>query len=516
MFNHLPRKTNIIKAFVISGVCALLNIVIGFGYRYLFLKILSIEYLGINGLFTNILGLLALAELGITGSIVYRFYDPISKDDVKKVGELMRFFKNAYLIIAGAIFGVGLAITPFLKFLIKDAAEVPADVNLYVVFILFLLQSASTYLFSYKLTLLSADQKQDQFSVINIIISFGRYSSQIIVLFITKNYTLTLLAGILITMALNFIASLWVASRYKFVFDVKSKLDVEERKNIYKDTTAAMFHKIGGTVLNSTDNILLSKFIGLAITGIYSNYYLITYNIMRIIGVLFQSFTSSLGNAHFMLDKDSRYVLYKKSLFLNFAVTGLMTVCAYSLINDFILVWLRKPLFLDDITVILIIIQFYMEAVRFVSMSYTSACGLFVRDKARPLIQAFLNLLISIIALKKFGISGIFIGTIISSLVTVFWREPYLLYKNAFGKKVLEYWFEYIKNVVVVLLSILILQFSANKYIIVNGMPHLFVLKALACMLVFVLIHFLFFFRTEEYKYMISLIVNFAKKIKTK
>ena len=135
MFNHLPRKTNIIKAFIISGVCALLNIVIGFGYRYLFLKILSIEYLGINGLFTNILGLLALAELGITGSIVYRFYDPISKDDVKKVGELMRFFKNAYIVIASAIFGVGLAITPFLKFLIKDTAEVPADVNLYIVFI---------------------------------------------------------------------------------------------------------------------------------------------------------------------------------------------------------------------------------------------------------------------------------------------------------------------------------------------------------------------------------------------
>ena len=385
---------------------------------------------------------------------------------------------------------------------------------MYVVFVLFLLQSVSSYLFSYKLTLLTADQKQYQFSIISFIISFARYLAQIIVLLITKNYTFTLLFGIGVLIFLNFISSQWVASRYKDVFSVKTKLDVQERKNIYKDTSAAMFHKVGGTVISSTDSILLSKFIGLAITGIYSNYYLIIYYIQWITWTLFSSFTSSLGNAHFMLDEDSRHAIYKKTLFVNFAVVGLMTVCAYSLIDDFILVWLRKPLFLDEITVILIIVQFYIQAVRYVSTAYTSACGLFVRDKARPLIEAFLNLSISIIALKIFGIAGIFLGTIISCSLTTFWREPYLLYKYAFKRKVLEYWIDYIKNVIVVLLSILILNFSANKLISFNGMPQYFILKALICILVFALIHFLFFFRTEEYKYMISIILNFIKKFK--
>lgn len=504
VFNHYSRKTNIIRSSFFSMICRFVDIALGLGYRYLFLKTLAIEYLGINGLFSNILGVLSLAELGIANSIVYRLYEPISKEDVNRVGELMGFFRQAYLLIGLVIMLVGLAITPFLQFLIKDTSEIPSDVNLYVVFLLFLLQSCSSYLFAHKLTLLIADQKQYLHSIVITIITIIRYVVQYCILISSRDYTLTLVSGIAVTVVLNWVFSLLVSKRYRSVFQVKSKLGKQDRNEIYKDTSAAMLHKIGGTVLSSTDNILLSKYIGLAVTGLYANYSMIISSLFGVVNMFFSGFTPSLGNAHAVLDKDSRYKLYKKTLYINFLVIGLTTVCIIGLIDDFLLLWLRKAYFLEKSVVVLLSINYYINGTRIISSSYTTACGLFVRDKKRPVIEATLNLLISIVALKLIGLGGIFLGTIISSLLTVFWREPLLLYKYAFEKSVADYWKQYIKSVIVVVLSSLIVHLFVNRMIIVNGNLLLWLLKALICIAVFLLIHFLFYCKTEEYRYILS------------
>lgn len=511
VFNQYSRKTNIIKSSFSSLLCRFVDIVLGLGYRYLFLKILSIEYLGINGLFTNILGVLTLAELGITNSIVYRFYEPISKEDVNRVGELMNFFRLAYLFIALVITLVGLAITPFIQFLIKDASEIPSGVNLHIVFLLFLLQSSSSYLFAYKLTLLVADQKQYLHSIVLTVITIIRYSVQFFILILSRDYTLTLVSGIAVTVILNWVFSLWVSRRYQPVFQVNSKLSKEDRTAIYKDTSAAMLHKIGGTVLSSTDNILLSKFIGLTVTGLYANYSLVISSLFGVITTVFSGFTSSLGNAHAVLDKDSRYELYKRSLYLNYFIVGLTTVCIFGLIDDFLLVWLRKAYYLEKSVVFLLSINYYINGARIISSSYTTACGLFVRDKARPIIEATLNLVISIVALKIIGLGGIFLGTIISSLLTVFWREPLLLYKYAFGKSVACYWKDYAKSAVVVIISSLVVRLFVDSMIVVNGNLLLWLFKALICIAVFLAIHFVFYCKTNEFKYILNQVKNMLK-----
>lgn len=504
IFNHYSRKANILKSSFFSLICRVVDIALGLGYRYLFLKTLSIEYLGINGLFTNILGVLSLADLGIANSIVYRLYEPISKEDVNRVGELMDFFRQAYLLIGLVITVAGLAITPFIQFLIKDASEIPTDVNLHIVFLLFLLQSSSSYLFAYKLTLLIADQKQYLHSIVITAITIIRYIVQYFILISSRNYTLTLVFGIAVTVVLNWVFSLLVSKRYSSVFQVRSKLGKQDRNAIYKDTSAAMLHKVGGTVLSSTDNILLSKFIGLTVTGLYSNYSMIISSVFSVISMFFSGFTSSLGNAHAVLDKESRYELYKKSLFLNFFIIGLTTVCIFGLIDDFLLLWLRKEYYLEESVVVLLSISYYINGTRIISTSYTTACGLFVRDKARPVIEAILNLIISIVALKIMGIGGIFLGTILSSILTVFWREPLLLYKYAFEKSVVDYWKEYIKSAVVVVISFLIVSMFVDRMLLVNGNLLLWILKALICIAVFFIIHFLFFCKTNEYRYMLS------------
>ena len=443
MFNHESRTKNVLKASFVGATCNLLNTILGFIYRTIFIQILSSNYLGINGLFSNILQILSFADLGISTAIVYRFYEPISKNDIAKVGQLMNFFKKVYMSVATVILVVGVSLLPFLNFFIKDSGEIPQDINLQVVYLLFLLQTLSSYLFVYKQTILSADQKQYVASLMQTFITLIRYIFQLLILVATHKYIWTLVSSILLNLLFNFIFSEWVSHTYKEVFNVKESISKEEKKQIFDDTKATLCHKIGGTVLNSTDSIILSRYVGIVATGLYSNYSMILSSLSSVLNQVFGSFTSSLGNAHVEQNKEQKYISYRRLLFGNLWITSICTVCLYNLLNDFITVWVGSDLLLDNLTVTVLCVQFFMENARIISTSYTNGCGLFVKDKIRPVIEATINLVVSIIMTNWLGIAGVFVGTIVSHLCTVFWREPYLLYKYEFERSLQEYWIYY-------------------------------------------------------------------------
>lgn len=440
IFNQDARTKNVVRTSLISVGCNFVNAISGFAYRTIFLQVLSATYLGINGLFTNVLQILSLADLGIATAIVYRFYEPISQKNVQKVGEYMRFFKRIYWMIAGVILAVGLLLLPFLKYLIKDASDIPADVNLHLVYVLYLLQNVSSYVCSYKHTLLTADQRQDIVTLLYTGVRMLSYLLQVSVLLLRRDFLMSLWVNIAVTILMNMAISAWVSKKYRPVFQVKTTLPKEEQLQIYSDTKATMMHKIGGTVLTGTDNIVLSKFVGLAITGLYSNYSLVIGTLNNFLLQLLGNLTASFGNAHVELSTDRQYINYKRMLFMNLWLAGMITTCLYLLVDDFVVLWLGDEMLLDKVTVGVICVQFYFSATRKVTTSYVDACGLFVKDRWRPLIESAINLIVSIILAVRIGIAGVFIGTIISHLCTVFWREPYILYRYAFQKKMTEYW----------------------------------------------------------------------------
>lgn len=448
-FNHQSRTRNILKTSFTAGICRVSNILLGMAYRMVFLRYLSVEYLGINGLFSNILGVLALAELGFSSAINYRLYKPIRIEDCVRVGRLMHFYRKVYSGVAFSIVLLGLLLIPFLTFFIKDSGEIPEDINVYFIFILFVLQSSTSYLFSFKFALLVADQRQYQLSFVRMISSIVCVSMQIVVLVLWKKYIFTLVVGILFHLLFNMLASFWVTRKYPKVFSVKSNISKEEEKAIYHDTAAALLHRVGGVVINSTDSILITKFVGLAATGLYMNYAAVLSSVNNLVNIFLGSFNASLGNAHVSLDSKKRFDVFRKSLFLNFWIVGLITACLFVLADDFITLWLGSQFKMDSLTVCLLCVMFFIEGVRHVSTSYTNVSGLFVRDKPRPVIEASLNLLISIVGLKWIGIAGVFLGTIASTLLTVFWREPYLLYRYVFEKSMIKYWIEYAKYVAI-------------------------------------------------------------------
>ena len=443
MFNQESRTNNVLKTSFVGTTCNLINIILGFAYRTIFIKILSSNYLGINGLFSNILQILSFADLGIGTVIVYRFYEPISKNDVQKVGQLMNFFKKVYLWIAIFILAAGLCLLPFLNFFIKDSGEIPQDINLQIIYLLFLAQTLSSYLFVYKQTILSADQRQYIASLIQTLFTFCKYILQVLILVITQKYIWTLASSIVLNVVLNVVFSEWVSYKYKEVFCVKATISNEEKRKIFQDTQATLCHKIGGTVLGSTDNIILSKYVGIIATGMYSNYSMILSSLSGILNQVFGSFTSSLGNAHVEQNKEQKYISYKRLLFGNLWISSVCTICLYNLLNDFITIWVGASMLLDKLTIMVLSVQFFVETARIISMSYTNGCGLFVRDKIRPVIESMINLIVSIGMTKLLGIAGVFIGTVVSHICTVFWREPYLLHKYEFEKNMQEYWIYY-------------------------------------------------------------------------
>lgn len=502
IFNTDSRLRNASKSSVVSAMTSIVNTLLAFVYRALFVQILSAEYLGINGLFTNILTVLSLSELGITTAITYRFYQPIKDGNVRRVGQLMNFIKRVYQIIAVTILILGIILIPFLDNLINKNSQLPSDINLVFVYVLFLIKTVATYTYVYRQTLLAADQRQYTLSVLQCIVNLIRYIGQIVVLIITLNFTDTLIVEIVLTVILNWGMGLYIKKIYKPIFDIKESIAKEEKKAIFHETEANMLHKIGNVVLNGTDSIVLSKFVGLLETGLYSNYLLVLNGLNTVVGQLLNGFSSAIGNALVSQDNESGIKTFKRLTYVNLTLASVTSVCLYALVNDFISIWLNKSMLLDSFTVLCICTQYFLEISRKVNTTYVNNSGQFVRDKPRPIIEATLNIVISIVLAKKIGIAGVFVGTIISHLFTVFWREPLIISRYVFECGLRDYWLMYIKFMVVTYINFVIvsmINIRVDNWI------------ALICKAIMVLIYscitvFVTFWGTEEEQYFLNLV----------
>ena len=134
------------------------NTILSFVLRTVFIYTLGIQYTGVSSVFTDILTMLSLSELGISTAIATALYKPLHDKDNSKIRKLMKFYKNAYRYIAIFIFIVGILLLPFLKYLITDIPDIKE--NIYLIFIFYMMKTSISYLFVYKSTILNADQKQ--------------------------------------------------------------------------------------------------------------------------------------------------------------------------------------------------------------------------------------------------------------------------------------------------------------------------------------------------------------------
>lgn len=505
------RTSNSLKNMAFGIGSQMLSILMGFFTRWMFIALLGKEYLGVSGLFTNVLSLLSLANLGFDTAIIYSLYKPLAEGDMVAVKGYMHVYKRVYQAVCIAVLVLGGILMPFLPHLINGEVTIPE--NIYVIYGLFLLQSASSYLFSYKQSLLTASQQNRVNSLYHSIFMVLRNLGEMVVLFFFHAYIPTLLCIIAFQLAEN----AWIArvadKKFPFLADSSAGQITPEQKNALKENVKSLFlYKISGTIISSTDNILISKFQGLASVGLYSNYVYIVDVIRTFLSYIFYSMTASIGNYNATESKEANERMYYNLFFASFWLYGFTGICLGVLLNPFISLWIGKEYLLPGWTVFIIIANYYTAGVQYASTTYREVTGLFKIGKYRPLIAAVINLVVSILLAYPLGISGILLGTIISRLCVYFWYDPYIIHKTLFERKLTHYFATYLLYGAAAL-GVGAICFIVGSSIPVQNEGLAFLMKVVLCAVLPNALFFLLFRKREEFQVILGYVRAIGRKI---
>lgn len=426
----LDRTKNGIRNMLWGVLNRIINTVIPFAIRTVFIYSLGAEYLGLNSLFTSILTVLNLAELGFSNAVVYNMYKPIAENDTDTICALMNFYKRVYHIIGILVTFAGILIIPFLSKLIKG--EVPSDINLVLLYLLYLGNAAVSYfLFAYKNCILTAYQREDIISKINIVLKFVMYAAQFLALVSIRNYYAFLLCMIANTIVTNIITAIY-SDKYYPQYKCRGKISDENRAIIKKNIKGLMIGKLCLVSRNAFDNIFLSMFLGLQTVTIYGNYYYIMNAISGILTILMTSIGAGIGNSVATESVEKNYHDYMKFIFMYSWISGWCTVCLFCLYQPFMIIWMGNDLLFPMIDVFLICLYFYSLTMGDVRSQYSAATGLFWENRVYVLVEAVINIVLNYLLGKKLGVHGIILATWISIFFINFGWGSLIIFQNYF------------------------------------------------------------------------------------
>lgn len=493
----------------------ILTLFTAFVVRTVFIRCLNAEYLGINGLYSNILSMLSLAELGFGTAIVYSMYEPLANKNYEKLQQLMRLYKKAYTVIGTVVLLLGLALVPFLDVLIKDKPNIN---GLTFYYILFLLNSVVSYwFFAYRNSLLEADQKAHVVTNYNSIFNLIKSVAQIVLLVIFHSFTIYLLIQIICTICQNIVVARKVDKLYPFM-RIKSRRNLprNEKKKIFKDVKALMLTKISHIALNSTDNIIISAFVGLKWVGLLSNFVMISDAITSILCQITSAITASLGNFFAKNDKKAGYGLFLKVEFLNFWLYGFCMIALIILLNPFINLWLGDTYMLSQGAIVWLSINFFVAGFMNTIFTFRSTLGLFTQGQYRPLIVTAINIGLSIGLSYRWGIVGVLAATSISRLCVNLWYDPWLVHKRGFGVSVKPFFVKYIKRCIL-LLGIVLGMKWISEIVFIGGITFInFIIMLIIVGIIPNMIFVFVFYKKEEFQYFVILVKKVCLKIKMK
>ncbi len=496
------RTINSIKNISFGLISQLTSTLIAFVTRTIFIYILGVEYLGIQGLFTNILSILSLANLGFGTAIVYSLYKPISEKNTKEIKAYMNLYKKFYRVVASIVLIVGIALIPYLDKIVN--LNINVNENLYIIYFMFLMESVVSYLCIYKQSILIASQKSYHISKIHTYFLILSNFMQIMILVTTKAYIPVLTIQILLRVIENIIISKKADKKFPYLKDyvIDVGLSHEKKKALYKNVYSMFMYKISGTIINSTDNIVISYFIGVVYVGIYSNYILILSTLKTFVSYIFSSLTASVGNLVVSKENKKKKEIFDLIFFISFWIYGVLSIILFIIINEFIEIWLGSSFLLSKFTVFIIILDFYTAGIQSAATMYRDTTGMFSVGKYRPIIASILNLLISILLVQKLKIAGVLLGTIISRLCVYFWFDPYIIYKNIFKEDVKKYFIKYFLYCIILLATTLITS-NLCKLVMVHNRYLNILLKFIICSLIPNIFFIIVFFKSREFKSLI-------------
>ncbi|MDP4118193.1 MAG: lipopolysaccharide biosynthesis protein [Bacillota bacterium] len=496
---------------IINGlVLQFISIGCNFATRYLLVHMLGKEAVGLNGLFTEVISMLSLMEMGVGTAITYNLYKPLTDKDEVKVGQLMRLFSHAYYIIAAAVLIIGGALVPFIQLLIKDISAPLSYVRL--IYFLFVCKTATSYLFAYKSMLLDADQKNYVSSRVNAGFKIVAVFADMIVLFATKSFVFFLITDAVFVTGSNILTAYLTDKHYPYLKRKTEKLPAGERRKVFANIKYLFISTLSGKITNSTDNILISKLISTLQVGSYSNYSMIINAISGITSKISGTLTGGVGNM--MATESSEYcsAVLKRMTFIFYMAASVCGVCLYCMLTPFVVIMFGKSYVLSAGVVFVSVVNFFLMVVRDPLWKIMTTSGLFRKDKNISIAGSLINLVISIILGLKIGMVGIFLGTTATHVIQIILKIR-LLYRERFHMKCGWYYIMFTKMTVIYFAEIAI---AAYLCVLLPGwnMWIRFIAVGTISALVPVAVNVLIYYRTSEFKYMVELFEKIVLKRK--
>lgn len=492
----IERTRNASRNIVFGIMLKIYQIFIPFLMRTAMIYLMGIQYLGLNSLFTSILSVLNLAELGVGSAMVYSMYKPIAEDNHDSICALMKLYRTYYRIIGAVIACVGIAVTPFIPKLINGT--IPDNINIYGLYLLNLGATVLSYwLFAYKNSILQAYQRNDVRSKVTLVTNTVQYGFQIWVLWEFYNYYYYVIV-MLATQALTNIITAICANMLYPQYSPKGHLPDAEVKQINQRIRDLFTAKIGSVVVNSADTIVISSFLGLAVLAVYQNYYYILTAIIGFVSVVFTSVMAGIGNSIIVESKEKNFIDLKRFTFIISWVAGVCTCCLLVLYQPFMEIWVGKDLMLDFYAVVCLCVYYFIYEINQLLNTYKDAAGIWHEDRFRPLITAGVNLGLNIIMVQFCGIYGVLLSTVIS---TIFVGMPWLLHNiftMLFDRKNLK---EYLQKLLLYIFSVGVtctIVYVACIPINIGKWPSL-ILKTMICLVAPNAIFVLLFHNQDEF-----------------
>lgn len=504
----IERTKNATRNIVFGLALKVYQILVPFFMRTAMIYFMGVQYLGLNSLFTSVLQVLNLAELGVGSAMVFSMYKPIADDDNATICALMQLYKVYYRIIGGVIAVLGVILTPFVPHLIKD--DVPQGINVYVLYLLNLSATVLSYwLLAYKNSILQAHQRNDIVSKVSLITNTIQYGLQILVLWLLHDYYVYVIVA-LITQALTNIATALVANRLYPQFKAEGKVSEKEIKIINTRIKDLFTSKIGGVVVNSADTIVVSSFLGLTLLAVYQNYYYILTSVIGFVTIIFSSCTAGIGNSLVVESQDKNYKDLNKFTFIISWIAGVCSCCFLSLFQPFMKIWVGEELMLEYTAVICFVVYYYIYEINQLLNLYKDAGGIWHEDRFRPLVTAIANVVMNLIMVNIWGIYGVLLSTVLSM---IFVGMPWLfhnLFSTMFEKKQLP---GYIKKVLfytgISLIACLITGIICNHINLGNFST--IIVRLVICMVIPNMVFLITYHKTEEYQATL-LLMNYMTK----
>ena len=472
--------------------------------RTVFIRYLSRELLGVNSLYTDILSVLSMAELGIGTAMNFSLYGPVARGEREKVKSYMQMYRRVYTAVAMVIAGVGLILLPFLPVLVKDPGALTPD-ELRTYYLIFLFNTVTSYFVTYKYSLVNAEQKNYIQTNILTITKIVSSILQILVVVLTQNFLLFLLTDSAVQLIQKFLANHFLNRLYPYLTEKDvAPLSKEESGEIWKKSRALMLHRIGDIARLQTDSMIISAFINVATAGIVNTNALVVTTAANFVNIIFNNIVSGFGNLIATESKERQYEMFGVYRFLASWLYGYSACGFFVLLTPLITLLWGPELTLPAAALWLYLTDYYFKGERIVLTNFKTAAGIFEQDRYLALLQGIVNLILSIVLVQKIGLAGIYVGTVVSGLIANI-TKPFIIYHVCFDRKAWGYFADSAKYLAVTA-AVTAVSLGAGTVLRPEEGFFRLILTAVLITVLFFSAFFLLFGRTKECRYLLQLV----------